>query len=311
MRIIYMGNPEFAAQVLVGLVKSHHEVIAVIASPSRPQHRGMKILPSPILPIAKDLAIPDIIEQEDLKDPGFLQKLKQLNLDIMVVVAFKFLPARVYNWVKYGAINLHGSLLPQLRGPAPVPWAILNGLSETGVTVFSLNSKIDCGAIYGRRSIALDNDITSPQLFDKLALIGTKLLIEVLDGIENQSIEPIPQLETEVSYAPLLTKEMGLVKWEQSAEYIHRQVRALKPWPSTFTFRGKTRLRLEDVEVVSCNLNLIPGTIVPSRPDEFLVATGSEAIRITRLTPEGKKIMAAAEYLRGYPLKNGEKLTLL
>jgi methionyl-tRNA formyltransferase len=308
MNVIFMGNPSFAANVLEGLTKSHHRVVGVVTSTDRPQNRGMDLHPTEVKVATQKLNIQTLIEQDELKEPTFIERLKSLNAEIVVVVAFKYLPGRVYKWAKFGGLNLHGSLLPELRGPAPVPWAILRGYSETGVTAFSLSPKIDAGIILGQKSIQVDNRITAPDLFDKLAIIGTRLLIQVLDNLENGTSVPLIQDNNQATQAPLLTKELGLVEWQNSATYISRQVRALQPWPSTYTFRNQIRLRLDEVEIVAHFSNAEPGTVIKAAGFEFIVATGKGCIQINKLTPASKKTMFTDEYLRGYPVQTGEKL---
>ncbi|MCX7987518.1 MAG: methionyl-tRNA formyltransferase, partial [Bacteroidales bacterium] len=246
LRLVFMGTPEFAVPSLKILHESRHDVVAVVTAPDKPAGRGMKIQQSPVKIYALDHSLP-VLQPVKLKDPDFIKHLAEYKADLFVVVAFRMLPAEVWQMPPKGTVNLHASLLPQYRGAAPINWAIINGECVTGVTTFFIEQEIDTGQIIFSEKVDIDPNETAGELHDKLMNIGAKLLLKTVDAIETGAFQPIPQnVISEIAplkIAPKIFKDTCKINWNQSATHIHNLVRGLSPVPAAFAYLTSENLR--------------------------------------------------------------------
>lgn len=319
MNVLFMGTPTFAATSLLALLDAGHHVIAAITRPDAPSGRGLKRKP----PAVKDVAIArdiPVLQPDELKSIPFLEQLAGLQADIIVVVAFgRILSRRFIDLTPHGAINVHASLLPKLRGASPIAWAIARGETATGVTTMRMVEQLDAGDILLQRSTPIGPDETTGRLEARLAVLGAELLVETLAGLEERRITAIPQDESAVTWAPLLKKEDGIIDWNRPAEEIERRVRAFDPWPSARTNATAppgTRFLIWKARVAARPpVNAEPGTIVraerPRRGQEgglLVVCGGRTALLVTELQPEGGKRMPSQAALAGRYLDLGDRL---
>lgn len=309
MRLIFMGTPEFAVKSLELLNSSKHDVLVVVTSPDKPRGRGRKVSPTAVKQKATELGL-TVLQPENLKDEKFVEELKKLNPDLIVVVAFRILPEAVFNLPRYGSINLHASLLPDYRGAAPINRVLINGETKTGLTTFFLNKKVDTGDILLKCEVDIGYDDDFESLHDKLMVEGAKLLVDTVDGIESGNLKSQPQHRMTGAIAPKLTSETGLIDWGLPAEKIRNLIRGLSPYPGAYTFFNKKRLIVLKVDVIKENTDKVPGTIIESNPKKgFTVACGQNMLFLKNLKPQGKKMMSSAEFVRGYNVEAGSKLT--
>lgn len=306
MRIIFFGSDDFAAVCLQELLKSSHEIAGCVTGPDVRQGRGLKLGISPIKEMASGHNI-HYLQPETLKDSFTKEKLRNLNADIFVVVAYgRILPQDVLNIPKMFCINVHGSLLPEYRGAAPINWAIINGDKETGVTIQKMVFELDAGDIIAQEKISLSNQITSEELRTNMALAGAKLLVKTLDNIALKKFTCTPQNPALVSYAPKLTKDLGRIEWEKPAVEIDRLIRGLKPWPGTFTEYKNKVLKILEASVVPAVGK--PGSIAAITKQGFVVACGQDGILIKKVHMEASKPVSAYDFIQGYRLAEGEQL---
>ena len=313
MRIVFFGSDDFAAVHLEQLLGCGHQVLACVTGPDRPQGRGMKIVISPIKQIALNHQIP-CLQPLSLKDKVVVDELKGYAADIFVVVAYgRLLTAEVLGIPKRLCLNVHGSLLPKYRGAAPVNWAILNGDKETGVTVQKMALALDAGDIVAQEQMVIGSDEQADQLRGRMALVGAKLLLQVLQQNPAGDFPSRPQDEALVTWAPKLTKEMGRIDWNRPATSIVDQVRGLKPWPGAYTlYNGKilkvTRAVMgQDDTVAARNKELLPlaGQVLNVSKDGFGVACGGGVLLVTEVQPEAGKVMPASSFVAGYKIVRG------
>ncbi|MBD3287847.1 methionyl-tRNA formyltransferase [candidate division KSB1 bacterium] len=308
MKLIFMGTPEFAIPSLEELMKSSHRVLAVVTGIDKPVGRGQKVRPTPIKKFALEKGLP-VLTPLKLKDEKFISELKQFEADIFVVVAFRILPVAVFTIPPRGTINLHGSLLPKYRGAAPINWAIINGEQKTGLTTFFIEKKVDRGEIILMRETEIGPEETAGELHDRLCQQGAKLLVETLDLIEQEKVQPRKQAG-EPTLAPKITKEVCRIDWNKDAESIYNLVRGLSPYPRATGVFHDTEMKICCARIVPSEIgqNVEPGTIVKAdKTGELHVATGQGIISITELQPECKRRMTSAEFLRGHQVQPGEK----
>ena len=330
MRIVFFGSDEFAATHLEQLLKSNHKIIGCVTQPDRAQGRGMKLVLSPIKVLAAQHNI-DYFQPEILKEASVAQRLKAMNADIFVVVAYgQILTQQMLNIPKLFCVNVHGSLLPKYRGAAPINWAILNGDTQTGVSVQKIALALDAGDIIAQSKMNIAPDMTADVLRTQMAQVGAKLLVETLDNIEKGKYKLTPQDPAAVTVAPKLTKDMGKIDWTKSAQQIYNQIRGLKPWPGTYTQHNGKMIKIIDAELRHCEeakptkqskedcfpplLKLRrtraslamtkekPGKIIDAGKQGFTVACGQGALLITQVQPEAGKIMPAASFIAGHKL---------
>jgi methionyl-tRNA formyltransferase len=307
-RIIFMGTPDFAVPALKALHNHGHEVALVVTQPDRPRGRGQRVLFSPVKEAALDLGY-DIFQPLSVRTPEFYEKAAAISPDIFVVVAFgHILPKKVLSIPRRGAINLHASLLPKYRGPAPIQWAIINREKETGVTAMLMNEGLDTGDILLSAGTEIYPKETSSSLHDRLSRIAGDLLISVLAGIRTDSLKPLPQDNSIATYAPLLKKKDGLVDWSKPAEEIEAFIRGMTPWPGAFTFIGKKRIKIFASDVVVNDLKSDPGTVTGETRDRLRIATGKHLLSIKEIQEESGKRLHIRDYLRGCNISPGTVL---
>ncbi len=305
-----MGTPDFAVPALEAIVRSGHKIAGVVSQPDKPKGRGLRLLPSPVKSAALQHNISPILQPPKLKDPEFLQKLEKLHADVFVVVAFRILPEAVFSLPAYGTLNIHPSLLPKYRGAAPIPWSIINGDKQTGVSIIEINEKIDAGKILRQQTEPIHHNDTAGDLHDRLSDIGARLLVETLDDIAaGRKQQPLVQNDLEATPAPKITRETCHLSFEQPVEHVRNHIRGLSPYPAAFVlYQGKNIKLFRAEEVSSGAADAAPGTIVAAAGDHFHIACTDGVIAILELQMEGKRRMSTAEFLRGFSLQEGEIL---
>lgn len=299
-----MGTPDFAVPTLAALLESRHEVVGVVTQPDRPKGRSGKLQPSPVKEKALEADVP-VLQPEKVKDPAFLPELEKLVPDVIVVVAFgQILPESVLNLPKYGCMNVHASLLPKLRGAAPIQWSVIDGDKESGVTIMQMDKGLDTGDILLVEKYTLDPKETGGSLFDKLSGLGGPLLLQALEQAEQGTLSPVLQEHEKHTYAKMLSKALGEIDFTKDAIVIERLIRGLNPWPSAYTHLDGKMLKLWDADVKAQEQTPAakPGQIVEVGKDYFTVQTGRDLLVIRSLQLEGKKRMDTEAFLRGYSL---------
>lgn len=309
MRLIFFGNPKFAVPGLQKLASSSHEIACVVTSPDRPSGRGRKLREPEVKTAVAKLDLP-VLQVEDLKDSTFLEKLGQFAAALFVVVAFRILPVELFSIPHHGAINLHASLLPRYRGAAPINRAIMAGETVTGVTTFQIKKKVDTGNILLQREEAILPDDTYDSLYDRLSMVGADLLLETIDKLERDELDPITQDPSLATKAPKIHPSDGEIDWSQPAATVNNLIRGLCSTPGAFTYRSGSKLKIlaaEPIEESRAGLG-VGEVVAEDGCDELVVASGSGWLRIHELQPAGKKRMKARDYLRGNPIARGEVL---
>ncbi len=297
MKIIYFGTPDFAIPPLKKLLESKHEVVAVVTAPDKERGRGRKVSFTPVKEFALENSLP-VLQPENLKEENFVEKLKEFNADVFVVVAFRILPEAVYSLPHY-AFNLHGSLLPKYRGAAPIQWALINGETETGVTTFLLEKKVDTGNIILQKKIAIAPEDDFGSLHDKLSELGADAVLETVEILESGNFTPLPQNDALASKAPKITKEIAKINWDENAERIVNLVRGLSPFPAAFFERNGKIYKVYKAK--TSDENLSPGEVKQTKKELYIGAKNG-AVQILELRPEGRKRMTAEDFWRGYSL---------
>jgi methionyl-tRNA formyltransferase len=308
-RIAFMGTPQFAVPSLDALVDAGHTVAAAICQPDKPAGRRGEPAPPPVKRRALELGL-EVFQPRTLRHPRPLERLRDFAPELIVVVAYgKILPKEVLDLPRRGCINVHGSLLPALRGAAPVQWAIASGLARTGVTTMLMDEGMDTGPILLQREMSIWAEETGAELAERMARLGAQLLVETLRLWHDSSIQPRPQPEEGVSYAPILSKEDGYLDWSDSAHALAARVRGFWPWPGAVCRapRGESmkihRARVAALEAAGAE----PGTVLDIADGGITVACGSGALLLQELQPESRKRMPAAELARGYRLEPGAR----
>lgn len=295
LKVIFAGTPDFAAQHLAALLDSKHDVVAVYTQPDRPAGRGKKLTASPVKVLGEEHNIP-VYQPASLKQDAAQQELAAIEADIMVVVAYGLLlPTAVLNAPKLGCINVHGSILPKWRGAAPIQRAIWAGDSETGVTIMQMDEGLDTGDMLHIATLPIESSDTSATLYDKLAALGPKALVDVLDNFDSYS--PEKQDDTLATYAKKLSKEEALIDWHDDAAQIERNIRAFNPWPVAWMKIDEHNVKVWSGDVVELDKAVSPGTIVSANKEGITIATGKGALRITSLQIPGKKALPAADVI--------------
>ena len=308
-----MGTAELACPSLSALAASpEFEVVAVVTQPDHPKGRHLKVQPSPVKETALRAGL-SVLQPERARDTAFLEELRRLEPDLIVVAAYgQLLPSAILALPAHGCFNVHASLLPKYRGAAPIQWAILNGESETGVTIMKMAQKLDTGDILAHRASAITAEDTAVTLHERLARLGAELLVETLAKCVNNSITARPQIEAEATYARKIHKDDGRLDWSQSARSVWNRVRAFTPWPGAFTsLPGGSKLHTLKIWRVSVEENRVgaPGAVVQADKAGLLVACGGGgALRIHELQLEGGRRLSATEFLTGHHLHPGDRL---
>ncbi len=296
-----MGTPVFARVCLEALLATRHRVRAVVTQPDKPSGRGMKLRPSAVKQLATEHGI-QVFQPTSAKDPEFLSSMRTLAPDLAVVVAYgRMLPNALIDTPTLGCINAHASLLPKLRGAAPIQRAILEGYDATGVTIMRIGEEMDAGDMLIEDGVAIDADTDAASLHDALAETAARLLVEAVDLIADDKAQFTQQDHGAATFAPPLRNDEARIDWNRPAREIDWHVRGFRPRPGAFTFDGETRLKILDAQPTDRVAEQPAGTLLASSRDELHVACADHVVRITRVQPEGKKAMPAADYLRGRP----------
>ena len=299
MKIVFMGTPDFSVNALENIVKAGHDVVGVITQPDKPKGRGGKMQYTPVKEKALELGL-DVYQPQRVKETEFIEKLKEMNPDAIVVIAFgQILPKAILDMPKYGCINVHASLLPKYRGAAPIQWSVIDGEKETGVTTMYMNEGLDTGDIIDKVVVPIDKKETGGSLFDKLAIEGGKLILKTLIELENGTAVRTPQDDSKSNYAGMINKQLGKIDFNKSANEIERLIRGLNPWPSAYTQMDGKTLKIWDADVDDSENDSAPGTITEVGKDFIRVATGKGSLKILELQLEGKKRMKTRDFLNG------------
>ncbi len=310
MKVVFFGTPKFALPSLNALLESHHQIACVVTRPDRRKGRGRKISPSPVKVLASRNNLL-ILQPEDITESSLIDSLRGFEPNLFVVVAYgKILPIEILEIPSFYSINLHPSLLPKYRGPAPINWTIINGEKETGVTIFKMDEQMDRGKILVQKKVKIEDDETTETLTTRLAKIGATALMEAIELIEEGKATLRPQAESEATVAPMLRKEDGRIDWAKPSLEIHNFVRGMNPWPSAFTRIEGGVLKVWRTKLVPGKAVGEPSEVIGIKEDEgMLVATGDGQILITELQIEGKTRMQASQFLLGHKIPIGERLT--
>ena len=308
MRVVFMGTPEFSVPTLETLIASEHEVVAVVTQPDKPKGRGKAVLYTPVKEKALEYNIP-VYQPVKVKSEEFVEVLRELNPDVIVVVAFgQILSKEILDLPKYGCMNVHASLLPKLRGAAPIQWAVIDGEEKSGVTIMQMDIGLDTGDMLLKEEIVLDEKETGGSLHDKLTGMGGPLILEALKQAKDGTLVREKQNDAQSNYAKMLNKSLGKIDFSKSAKEIERLIRGLNPWPSAYTsLNGKT-LKIWEAGILEKEFDGEVGEIVEVTKDAFVVKTGEHALLIYELQLEGKKRMDTGAFLRGYEVTVGTKL---
>lgn len=307
LRIVFMGTPDFAVASLAALVNAGCNIVGVITAPDKPAGRGMKLTESAVKKYALEKGL-YILQPEKLKNPDFIESLKALNADLQVVVAFRMLPEIVWNMPAKGTINLHGSLLPNYRGAAPIHWAVINGEKETGVTTFKLQHAIDTGDILLQKSFAISPDESTGDVHDRMKEIGASLLVETVKGISEDRLKETKQTTlhdgAELKYAPKIFTEDCQINWNQSIDTIHNFIRGLSPFPGALSKLDNKILKVYLSKKEHKSIQEDPGTVLSDGKTYLKIAASDGYLHLLDLQLEGKKRMLIEDFLRGYRVMN-------
>ena len=318
MRIVFMGTPDFAVPSLQALASSGHQIATVVTQPDRPKGRGQRLTSPPVKEEAQKLGL-TVLQPEKIKTPEFVQVLRDLKPDLIVVVAFgQLLSKEILNLPPFGCINVHASLLPKYRGAAPIHWVVMQGEHETGVTIMQMDEGLDTGDMIIAQSVPIEPEDSTGTVHDKLAGLGAELLARALPLIAGGQAAKTPQDDTRSTYAPLLTKEVEKVDWTKSSVDIFNQVRGLNPWPGAYTLLGDKVLKIWQTR--ACTIDRLPGPI-PELADKqhgeilgripevgFAVATGNGCLAVEEVQLQGSRRMKAEEFMNGHQISAGTVL---
>ena len=297
MKIIFWGTPDFALPSLKILLENNHKIISVVTASDKERGRGQKVTFTPVKEFAIQNNIP-VLQPEKLKAEGFINNLKTYECDLYVVVAFKILPRDVFSIPKYGSFNLHASLLPKFRGAAPIQWTLIKGETETGVTTFALEDKVDTGNMYLQKKIPILPEDNFGTLHDKLSLLGADAVLETVDSIENGTAKMQQQSDELATPAPKINKEIMSIDWNKSAKDIHNLVRAFSPWPGAFFIHNEKMIKVFRTRIDS-EMKLAAGKILETK-NQLFIGSGNDSIEILEIQLEGHKKLSVTEFLRGY-----------
>jgi methionyl-tRNA formyltransferase len=309
MRIVFFGSPQFAVPTLDRLIASSHAVVGVVTQPDRPRGRGHLVSEGPVKAVALAHRVP-VLQPDRLKTQEFLDAFSAFSADLGVVAAYgRILPEDVLRIPPLGLLNVHASLLPRWRGAAPVQRAVIAGDTETGITIMRVVRQLDAGPMLAAATRAIGPDETAQDVERDLATIGAALLVRIIDRIGERRAEDTPQDEALATYAPRLTREEGVIDWNQPAVVIHNQVRGLHPWPHAFGFLGGNRYIILRTSPGPADApgGAAPGTVLDATGDRFTIATGNGVLGVREIQAEGRRPMTAREFLAGHPVRPGAR----
>lgn len=305
MRIVFMGTPDFSVPTLESLIQSCHQVVGVVTQPDKPKGRGKEIQMSPVKETALRHGI-SVYQPVRARDEAFVEEMRALKPDVMVVIAFgQILSRELLEVPAYGCINIHASLLPAYRGAAPIQWAVINGDKETGITTMMMDVGMDTGDMLEKTVVTLDEKETGGSLFDRLSLLGGELILSTLEKLEQGTLIRTPQEHEKATYVKKIPKSLGDIDWTMDAASIERLIRGLNPWPSAYTRWNGKMLKLWEAEVLPDSGLGRCGEVLEADGDRLTVKTGDGVLKINSLQLEGKKRMDTAAFLRGYPVEAG------
>ena len=303
LRIVFMGTPEFAVASLDALVKAGCNIAGVVTAPDKPAGRGMKLTESAVKKYAVENGL-KVLQPEKLKNPEFLAALKSLNADLQIVVAFRMLPEIVWNMTPLGTINVHGSLLPQYRGAAPINWAVINGEKETGVTTFKLKHEIDTGDILLQESLPIGEDETAGEVHDRMKEIGAKVLVETVKGLAENRIAEQPQTlnlqPSTLHHAPKIHTDTCIIHWDRPVESVHNLIRGLSPYPGAFTTLNEKILKVFRSKKEITYPKSTEGDYETDGRTYLKFACTDGYLHLLEVQLEGKKRMSIDDFLKGY-----------
>lgn len=306
MKIVFMGTPDFAALALEKLIEAGHEITLVVTQPDKEKGRGKQIQKSDVKLVAEKYGLP-VFQPVKIKTEESVEYLKGFEADIFVVAAFgQILSKEILDMPKFGCVNIHASLLPKLRGAAPIQWSIIDGDDVTGVTIQQMDVGLDTGDILAVKEVKIESDETGGSLFEKLAIAGGELIVETLPLIESGSITPVPQDDSKSTYAKKLSKDMGNVDWSKSAIEIERLIRGCSPWPSSYSYMNGKTLKLWKATVSESQGEA--GVVSEVTKDTITIGCGEGSLVIEELQLEGKKRMSVHDFLLGYHVEAGDRL---
>ncbi|MTN16403.1 methionyl-tRNA formyltransferase, partial [Turicibacter sanguinis] len=299
MKIVFMGTPEFAVPCLQKIIDEGHEVLAVVTQPDKPKGRGKKLAMPPVKELALKYNI-DVYQPVKAREESFVEKLKEINPELIVVVAFgQILPKSILDIPKFGCVNVHASLLPKYRGAAPLNWVIINGEEKTGVTTMYMDVGLDTGDMILKSEIPLDDEITAGELHDKMMVQGAEVLKDTIDLISKGEAPREKQNDEETCYSPIMDKSLGNIDWSKSATDIHNLIRGVNPWPSAYTTYDKQTMKIWKTKVLDKLSEKTPGTILSVDKNGIEVSTGDKVLQISEIQMSGKKRMIVSEYIKG------------
>ncbi len=304
MKIVFMGTPDFAVPCLQALIDNGHNVVGVFSQPDKPKGRHYVLTPPPVKECALKNSIP-VYQPTTLKDGQALEILKELDPEVIIVVAYgKILPVEILNLPPHGCINMHASLLPKLRGAAPIQWSILNGFAQTGVTAMQMDAGLDTGDMLLKASLQIGEDETAGELHDRLSVLGAELLIKTLDAVQAGTLAPEKQNDAEFTYAPMLNKALCPIDWNETAQNVHNKIRGLSEWPTAVTTLGGKIIKVRKSRL--CDDNGGKAGEIVCAENRLVVSCGdSKCVEILILQAEGKKAMSAVDYMRGNAVEKG------
>ena len=318
MKIVFMGTPEFAIPSLDMLISEGYDVAAVVTQPDKPKGRGNRLAAPPVKEYAVRKGIA-VLQPSKVKTPEFIDAIRGIGPDILITAAYgKILPPEVLCIPPLGCINVHGSLLPKYRGAAPIQWAVINGEKVTGITTMFTDVGMDTGDMLLKAETDIPDDMTYGELYKKLSVMGADVLKKTLKKLADGSLVRVPQNDADATYAPIIKKDIGLIKWDASAVQIHNLVRGTDPWPGAYTFYKGKRMRIWKTQIVQEQTDLlsangqtpspIPGTICKVDNDGLTVACRNGCVKILEVQPDSGRRMTAGEYIRGHRIDEGETL---
>lgn len=304
MRVLFMGTPEFAVSALAKLCEAGHDIVGVFTQPDKPQGRKMILTPPPVKQFAEKNGL-SVFQPQSVRNGDAVDIIKNLAPDVIAVVAYgKILPPEILSIPKFGCVNAHASLLPRHRGASPIQWAIYSGDKETGVTTMLMDEGMDTGDMLLTEKTAIKDDDTFETLHGRLAKIGADLLNKTLCGLLEGQIKPVKQPDSGVSYAPIIKKEMGLVKFDTASQEIDCKIRAFTPWPSAYFMLDGQRVKIIKA-YVGADTAEAPGTVIDAKDNLTVACKNGTSIVITEVKPEGKGAMTAKSLLNGHPIEKG------
>ncbi|HQW13765.1 MAG TPA: methionyl-tRNA formyltransferase [Niabella sp.] len=302
LRIVFMGTPEFAVASLQHILEAGCQVVAVITAPDKPGGRGMELQQSAVKKFALQKNLP-VLQPEKLRNEAFLNQLRSFEADLQICVAFRMLPEVVWNMPPLGTINVHGSLLPQYRGAAPINWAVINGEKETGVTTFKLKHQIDTGNILLQQSFSIDPEDSAGTIHDRMMMVGAQLLLQTIKGLADGILTEQPQhqvTETALRHAPKIFTDTCKIDPNQPAEQVYNLIRGLSPYPAAFTFLDNKKLKIFKTKILHQPPGIPAGSFDTDGKSFLHLACADEYLQLIDLQLEGKKRMTIEEFLRGY-----------